>query len=386
MTVLILDGHLKSALSAVRSLGEKGIDVSVGSSRKFGMALHSRYAKSNFIYPDPKNNQTGFVDTIVSEARRIQEVTGERLLLYCFSDATHTSVVENYELLKEFLIFPIVSEESFSTAFDKQKTYQLGRSLRIPTISEIKEPSEFPVVLKPRHSVSWRSGKGFSGTASMAFSKSDFENLRNNLKEQTGEDPVIQKFITGHEYGVEVMCKEGAILQSFAHKRIRSLSPRGGAAMVKETAEGSKEVALMRQYTEKLMTELNWTGPAMVEFKVDDSNGQVKLMEINGRFWGSLPLPTAAGVDFAYGYWCLFNDKPIPSGVVKSVRTRHFLGDLKWLLNVLINRDQLRNRLYPSRLSAMVMFLSESFKSSDDVWRWSDPLPGLLEYIDVVWR
>jgi predicted ATP-grasp superfamily ATP-dependent carboligase len=38
----------------------------------------------------------------------------------------------------------------------------------------------------------------------------------------------------------------------------------------------------------------------MVEFKVDPRDGTPKLMEINPRFWGSLALAVAAGVNFPY--------------------------------------------------------------------------------------
>ena len=36
----------------------------------------------------------------------------------------------------------------------------------------------------------------------------------------------------------------------------------------------------------------------MVEYRHDPLSGQYWLMEVNGRFWGSLPLATAAGADF----------------------------------------------------------------------------------------
>ena len=36
----------------------------------------------------------------------------------------------------------------------------------------------------------------------------------------------------------------------------------------------------------------------MVEFKTDNQTGEPVLMEVNGRFWGSLQLATDAGVDF----------------------------------------------------------------------------------------
>src|SRR5207302_298489 len=49
-------------------------------------------------------------------------------------------------------------------------------------------------------------------------------------------------------------------------------------------------------YAVKLLEALDWTGLAMVEFKVGADG--VRLMEINGRIWGSLPLAVRSGVDF----------------------------------------------------------------------------------------
>ena len=54
----------------------------------------------------------------------------------------------------------------------------------------------------------------------------------------------------------------------------------------------------LQRAAESLLRALGWTGVAMVEFKVDARDGVAKLMEINGRFWGSLQLAIDAGVDF----------------------------------------------------------------------------------------
>lgn len=51
-------------------------------------------------------------------------------------------------------------------------------------------------------------------------------------------------------------------------------------------------------FSERLLNNLNWNGVAMVEFKIDDRDKRPKLMEINGRFWGSLQLSINSGVDF----------------------------------------------------------------------------------------
>jgi predicted ATP-grasp superfamily ATP-dependent carboligase len=83
-----------------------------------------------------------------------------------------------------------------------------------------------------------------------------------------------------------------------------------------------------------LLDRLDWQGPAMVEFKMDEATGVPVLMEINGRFWGSLQLAIDAGVDFpALLVEAALGGDPEPVTEYRhGVRTRWLLGDLDHLL------------------------------------------------------
>ena len=393
MSALILDANLKSSLAAIRSLGRSRVPVFAGATRSTAMGLSSRYVQSSFVYPDPKNDQRGFVEAVRAQAQVVQEETGERPVVFCFSDATYLSLARAYNHIKDVLHFPLPPYEPLEVAFDKEKTNTLAQVYHVPTISCYGETDfetvSFPAVVKPRHSVTWKDGKGVSGTAVFVLSLEELKDVFERLREETGEAPVVQECITGDEYGVECVCRSGKVLQSFAHKRIRSLSPTGGAAVVKETAPDTEQVRSMHQYAELLLYELQWTGPAMVEFKIDDRDGKPKLMEINGRFWGSLPLPVRAGVDFPMTYYELAQGeltKDFRDYTPPFTRTRHFLGDCKWLLSVMFSRSPLRETHYPSRASALKDFLLEVFRSRGDVWLLTDPRPSFYELIDILKR
>jgi predicted ATP-grasp superfamily ATP-dependent carboligase len=71
--------------------------------------------------------------------------------------------------------------------------------------------------------------------------------------------------------------------------------PSGGVSVYAESV--APDEALQRQ-SEALLDQLGWNGVAMVEYKRDAATGTPYLMEINGRFWGSLQLAIDAGVDF----------------------------------------------------------------------------------------
>ena len=76
----------------------------------------------------------------------------------------------------------------------------------------------------------------------------------------------------------------------------------------------------------------------MVEFKIKD--GEFYLMEINARFWGSLPLAVYSGVNFPL-FWAsnLLDLKYIPKNEPSyKKRYRWLIGDLNHLFEVLIGR------------------------------------------------
>jgi predicted ATP-grasp superfamily ATP-dependent carboligase len=90
---------------------------------------------------------------------------------------------------------------------------------------------------------------------------------------------------------------------------------------------------VMRDYAERLLSTANWFGPAMVEFRVDP-DGKPWLMEINGRFWGSLQLAIDCGVDFPWLLYRLCQGEQArgPGDYVVGRRLRWLLGDLDHLL------------------------------------------------------
>lgn len=390
---LILDGHVKSSLAAVRSLGRAGIPVAVGAPRPSAMSLYSRYTTSRFVYPDPTTDRSAFLVAVKAQAQRLRQQHGGPPVLYCFSDATHTAVATVLETFGETVLFPLPSRESYAVAFDKPKTAQLAARLGIKTIPTIPfaeiNTLTYPAVIKPPQSVSWQAQHGVFKTATFVFSKETLQQQYQTLEKQTATPPLIQPLILGEEYGVEMVCNQGEVMALFMHQRIRSLSPTGGAAVVKQTAPLFEATEQMQAQSRAVVAALRWTGPIMIEWKLQRHSDVPFLMEINGRFWGSLPLPVAAGVDFPLYYFYLATgqaDRAEPPAEIPDVRTRHFWADVSWLLRVWFDRTPLRSVLYPSRVKALWHFLIEPFRSRGDIWSSDDPNPAWYEFIDNVRR
>ncbi len=393
-SAIVLDGSQKSALAVVRSLGRHGISVSVGAERSSGMALHSRYATQRFEYPSPYTDENGFI----AEVKKIAIECGNRPVIFAMSDATVTVLFRHQEELREYatLVFP--SEEAFEMAFDKAATYSLARVSNVPTITTFSpefseevvylgDTLEYPVVLKPRRSVTRYEGKGVFKTALFVHSKESLIANFTHLKQVLGEAPLIQTLVVGEEYGVEMLAHEGKVFATVVHHRIRSHSPTGGASVLKETLEDGDLRSVLEEYANELVKKLMWSGPIMVEFKVDSDSRTPYLMEINGRFWGSLPLSVASGVDMPYLYYQYAVRGEVPEEPVHArggVVTRHFMGDVRHLIRSLFSRDKMRAVLYPSRLMAFRSFFSLPRGTMSDVWSCKDPKPALMEVVDIL--
>ncbi len=90
----------------------------------------------------------------------------------------------------------------------------------------------------------------------------------------------------------------------------------------------------LREFAVRMLGPLGWHGVAMMEYKQDRRTGELVLMEVNGRFWGSLELAVDAGVDFPFLAFELARGiRPAaPPDYALGVKNRWILGDLDHLL------------------------------------------------------
>ena len=122
----------------------------------------------------------------------------------------------------------------------------------------------------------------------------------------------------------------------------------------------------------------------MVEFKRDQRDGSLRLMEINGRFWGSLQLAIDAGVDFPALLVAMAAGETLPaaSAYRLGTRSRWFWGDVDALLMILMRSRKSLNlpHSHPGRWRSVWNFLFDSAKEQrEEVLRRDDPKPWVLE-------
>jgi predicted ATP-grasp superfamily ATP-dependent carboligase len=227
-----------------------------------------------------------------------------------------------------------------------------------------------------------RAGSGWISTGvRYAVDASDLERILRSLPRET-YPVLLQERIPGPGVGLFACFDDGHPTALFAHRRLREKPPSGGVSVLCESSQLDPAAV---EYSQLLLSELGWRGVAMVEFKRDDRDGQLRLMEINGRFWGSLELAIAAGVDFP----SLALD--VATGVRRSpqsayrigLRTRWLAGDLDALLMIL-KRDREQLQLpasHPGRLRVLWDWLHLWGRDLHyEIESFDDPAPARLEW------
>lgn len=128
----------------------------------------------------------------------------------------------------------------------------------------------------------------------------------------------------------------------------------------------------------------------MVEYRMDARTGTVGLMEINGRFWGSLPLAYHAGVPFAwYTYAVLgLGIRPHPPPYRARIRCRFMMPETRRILTLLRCRGRLKNREVTSVPGEIYEYVWQFFspRSRYYVLTVRDPAPFFADMIFVIVR
>ena len=292
------DGDNRATLAVTRSLGRAGHTVVVGEKRIPSLAQTSRYCAGRWHYPDPVTQGDAFADSL-AEALREHRID----VLLPVADITTFEVVRHRARFEAGCAVPIASNEALDQAADKAGLLARAERLGVPTPRSVvvdrpgPPPAHdlgFPLVVKPHRSrvatdTGWKS-------CDVTFANDADALARELSRRGEHEFPIVlQERIVGPGLGVFAHYHRGRLVTLFSHRRIRERPPWGGLSVLSESVPLDPQA---RDAAVALLDDLNWHGVAMVEFKRDERDGRPRLMEINGRFWGSLQLAIDAGVDF----------------------------------------------------------------------------------------
>jgi predicted ATP-grasp superfamily ATP-dependent carboligase len=383
--VLVTNGEQRATLAVVRSLGAAGHTVHVCASRPSSLAGASRFASSEHMVANALADPARFTSDVCDLMLQLDIDT-----LVPMTEPALLALLPERDRLSNVLI-PFADADVFSAISDKQAVLAAAARAGIATPEQtvLNDASSafdtasirYPVVVKPARSVSTGAGDRLKLSVRHAASAQELESVLRDM-DPRAYPLLLQQRVVGPGVGIFVLLWDGKLLAQFAHRRIREQPPSGGISVYRESIEVDPEF-LRRSVS--LLTDFAWRGVAMIEYKLDERTGTPYLMEINGRFWGSLQLAIDAGVDFPRLLLAAATGQT-PAPVTRfrtDVRSRWFWGDVDHLLARLRRSDAELSlpEGSPTRWDAVRDFFRHSPEDVDEIRRRGDMRPFVRESI-----
>ena len=224
----------------------------------------------------------------------------------------------------------ISSKDKIKFAFNKENlcllnnleniNYPITKSLK--SIDDIKNhTNKYPCVVKSNKENQVKFDTIYLNDRSI---NSDVIDRINILLNQNVE-LIIQQYVFGKARGFFCIAKDGVPVIYYMHERIREYPISGGSS----TAAISIFCNSLLTISKSIIKYLNWNGPLMIEYKYDYKLNKYYLIELNPKFWGSLDLSYAIGLNFGQTLVDLYFKKNINSGNSKyRVGVRYY-----WILD-----------------------------------------------------
>jgi predicted ATP-grasp superfamily ATP-dependent carboligase len=297
-------------------------------------------------------------------------------------------------------VVPFPDLASFSALTDKERLLKEASELgiAIPAQEIVRDVAEgasmdlsrlrYPIVLKPARTVS--EHEGVRATFSVTYAANASELQRKIRALPPAAFPLLlQQRVVGPGMGIFLLLWDGELKAQFAHQRLSEKPPSGGVSVYRESVSIDEG---LRDLSRALLDRFGWRGVAMVEYKRDSATGKPYLMEVNGRFWGSLQLAIDSGVDFPRILAaCALGESQQQMPLYRvGVRSRWWWGQIDNLVGR-VRRSAAIDPLPPDTRSTRRVFgdlLLGPLRRADyeEVLRWSDPGPFWNETIRWIAR
>ena len=326
-------GLSPTGLYVVRELGEAGIrSLGVDSTRQPGYYSKHLTAGPGCILERDE-------ETLIARLLAAAEQEGTRGVLMPTNDVYIEFVTRNAARLKACYDFQAsYTPEAYAAIVDKGRFTELCRAhgLAAPAFWECSSSGlagmadrvVYPCLMKPtiiHHVKSLMAGR-------KVFIAKDAEEFRRVAAVAAGYGGgwLVQEIIPGPESNITIfggyIAKDGGVRQAFTGRKLRQYPPGFGSASLAR----SEWLEETRRLSEGLLSAAGFRGIASTEFKYDERDGKLKIIEVNPRpaLWFALSHHAGKRIALA-----AFNDitgrDAIPEKKqLDGVRWRYLLKDL----------------------------------------------------------
>jgi D-aspartate ligase len=373
----ILFGGFFQTLQVVESLAARSIEVHTLNDRwRWNAARFSRLARAVCLPANVPYAQAA-VDFLTGSAS--DHLQGSVLL--AGGDIELEIMAKHRDTLSQKFLLDLSNPVAQLTMLDKLATYRAAKEAGVATprfwqvrsekdLHGLREELVYPLIVKPkvshvfqkRFKVKFFLAEGFNQLLESyrVANSADIEVLL--VEKIPGPD---SRYCSYYTY----LDEEGNALFDFTKRIIRRYPVNMGLASYHIT----DRVDHVRELSLKLFQHVGLQGLANAEFKYDERDGQLKLIECNARFTAANTLVARAGFDlgnFVYNRIVGISQPPL-TDFRTGLRLWDPLRDWRAFF-------ELRKR---GELTFLQWLASVMHRSSVPYFSWRDPLPSLLRLI-----
>ena len=365
---MVIDDDSSTALGIVRSLGQLGIPIIVGSHNKFGRACISRYSTHYFTYP---KEETSIEERHLAIINRVKEWR-PAVLMPIFEGAWSIIYTFYSEYSRLTTIVPNPGRELFDSLRNKSCLVDFAQEHAVPIPETFRPTSKeealalrnqlpYPVLLKPKVGAAGYKIQRVNNAFEFSEALNQYQNI-----------PIIQERIEGEDLELTVLCVNGESIAGSTYMSLRNYPPPFGPPVACRTIINDKLMLTGMEFLKKL----KYNGPAHLDFRRDQRDGQVKLLDFNPRLAGTNCISICSGVNFPLILYRLaLGEKIEPCFIYKEgveyrwlqdirllVRTKNKSKIIKELLQWIFHRDHVFTEFSPADPLPHLIILNNLFK------------------------
>jgi predicted ATP-grasp superfamily ATP-dependent carboligase len=324
--LIVEDGLSSFILSAARSLHRSGWTVGLGVESARSRALRSRAVHAVHTVPRPEQDLDAFVAGVNAAVR-----AGGYGLVFPGDDVELLALSQRRDELETSL--PYASHDVVLRAVDKLSLMNEAKQAGVavpetrPADDDAVRDARLPVAVKAR--LHWTPGVVTDNPRVNVTVCHERDGLRRAVDRLRagGSEPLLQEVVGGPLMAVSALVDRSGRLVAVAQQRTIASTLRGTSARAVTVAVDEGLVA----HVHSLLQRLGWFGIANLQF-LEGDDGKPRLIDINGRCYGSVGLAVAAGVDLPALWAGLAVGDPSPPErltAIPGVRFHYLEADLQ---------------------------------------------------------
>ena len=353
---LVTDVHLRSVIAGLRGFGRAGIRVFAAARERSAPGLWSRYTRERAVTPDVLRAPDAFAEAVLRLARRHAPV-----VVYAGREEALDALLDRRDELAEGAILPYPARPVLRRLRYKPGLAELAanaglaspRVLDLATAGELRgRRLQLPCVIKEVEP------GGVVHQTTAVTSEAELDAFLAPLPDS--QPLLVQERLLGTLVGLTVLLdRDGRLALRFQQRARRTWPVRAGGSSLAVSVAVDEQLA---ERARTMLVDAGYWGFAQVQFI--DRGGEHVLIDVNPRFYGTLPLALACGVNFCAGWHAVALGEPPPPqpDYPEGVVYRWFEGELSAAF-----------RGFPRRL-----LFPPGRARAGAIWARDDPLPSLL--------